>query len=82
MTRYFFDLRDGSYYPDETGTVMPSMKAAKCEAARRIAGLLQADPEKFWAGDEWEMEVKDETGLIFFSICIIANEAAAIRRTS
>ena len=79
MARYFFDLRDGEYIPDTTGTELASLAAARDEAAIRLGGLLRDDPAKFWSGDEWHIDVKNEWGLILFSICIVAQEAAVLR---
>jgi hypothetical protein len=78
LDRYFFDLRDGAVYPDALGTELLTLHDAKVEAAQRIAGLLQADPEKFWGGEEWQMTVKDKRGLILFTICIVGFASAAI----
>lgn len=80
MARYFFDLRDGEFIPDPVGTELTTVDDARNEAARRMAGLLQADPGKFWGGEEWHMEVKNKDGLILFSLCVVGHDAPAMRR--
>jgi hypothetical protein len=77
MPRYFFDIRDGTYIPDETGTELPGLDAARREAVSLSAGLLRDSAVTFWNGDEWKIEVKDDTGLILFSLMFVAVDAPA-----
>ena len=62
MPRYHFDLHDGARFTtDETGVELEGIKAARQEAARRLAELAQ---EILPDDDRREViiEVKDETG--------------------
>ena len=53
MPRYFFDVQDGQNIPDETGTELPSLEAARAESVS-FAGRLLADlGGKFWDSGEW-----------------------------
>jgi len=62
MPRYHFDLHDGARFTtDETGVELEGIKAARQEAARRLAELAQEivpDDDR----REVVIEVKDETG--------------------
>ena len=77
MPRYFFDIRDGTYIPDSTGTELPNLDTARSEAVSLAAGLLRDSPTTFWNGHEWKIEVKDDTGLILFALVFAAIEMAA-----
>ena len=77
MPRYFFDVRDGTYYPDEIGSELPGLAAARSAAVTFAGELLRDQGDKFWAGEEWKVEVKDETGLILFTLIFMAVDAAA-----
>ncbi|WP_293380721.1 hypothetical protein [Phenylobacterium sp.] len=66
MPRYFFDIRDGEYIPDHVGCEVPNLEAARIQAVVRSADLLKANPSKFWDGEEWQLEVRDEACLILF----------------
>src|SRR3954470_13225017 len=62
MPRYHFDFHDGARFtPDETGVELDGIKAARQEAARRLADL---SPEILLDDDRRDVviEVKDETG--------------------
>ena len=62
MPRYHFDIHDGARFTtDETGVQLDGIKAARQEAARRLAELAQ---EILPSDDRREVviEVKDETG--------------------
>jgi hypothetical protein len=62
MPRYHFDLHDGARFTtDETGVELDGIKAARQEAARRLAELAQEIlPDD--VRRELVIEVKDETG--------------------
>ena len=62
MPRYHFDLHDGARFTtDETGVELDGIKAARQEAARRLAELAQEILPDDVRRDV-VMEVKDETG--------------------
>jgi hypothetical protein len=82
MPRYFFDIRDGKFMPDDCGTDLPSLQAARVQAVAVAGELLRDDPEKFLDGDEWHIEVRDGDGLVLFTFAFVATDApaAATRR--
>jgi hypothetical protein len=50
MTRYFFDLSDGSQEPDTTGTELAGEAAARREAVRFVGEILKFEPERLGDG--------------------------------
>jgi hypothetical protein len=75
MPRYFFDVADSAKVPDEVGTELPGLQAARIEAARLAGRLLADQPEMFWSGEEWQVAVRDETGLVLFTVNFTATDA-------
>jgi hypothetical protein len=60
MPRYFFHITDGPDFPDDEGTVLADIAAARAQA---IAGALLKDRgATFWGAGEWRMTVVDEAG--------------------
>ena len=64
MPRYFFHVRDGRDIPDNVGTELPSLEAARVEAVRSSGEMLRdiKGSTEFWSGDDWVMNVTDEAG--------------------
>ena len=75
MARYFFDLHDGEDIPDQEGSEFPTLEDARHHAVIVIARLLMKDPGKFWAGDAWTLEVKDDLGVVLFSVVFSATQS-------
>ena len=76
MPRFFFHVEDR---PDDEGTELPSVAAAKCEAVRYAGKLICDEADTFWDSAEFGMVVTDEKGLILFSLTLSGTEAPAIR---
>jgi hypothetical protein len=76
MPMFVFQL-DGS--EEATRTELPSVTAAKCEAARYAAQLLCDVADTFWVDAEMTVTVSDEKGLILFTLTISGTDAPAIR---
>ena len=62
MPRYFFNTVDGRRYPDEDGTDLPDVAAARARATRMAGELLKEQPEELWDTGELRVEVVDEAG--------------------
>jgi hypothetical protein len=75
MPRYHFNVLDAWSIPDEVGTELPSLMAARIEAVRLSAGLLANAAETFWDAGEWRLVVTDPDGLILFDLLLFATEA-------
>jgi hypothetical protein len=65
LPRYFFHVQDGQEIPDPTGTVLPDLDAAREQAVRFSGELLRDNAKSFWTGEEWFMEVHDDSALLF-----------------
>ena len=74
MPRYFFNVTDGRFAPDPTGTVLPDTYAAQDEAVRASGGMIREMGGRFWDEKEWMMEVADEGGQALFALRFVAEE--------
>jgi hypothetical protein len=79
MRRYFFDVRDGEFIPDDTGADFATLRAARLQAVAMAGAMLSEDPGKFLDGDDWQIELRDESGLIFFTFAFVGTESPAAR---
>lgn len=77
MSRYFFNLADGTYEADETGTELASIGAARKYAVHYAAEVMRDQPDVIWAGHDFRVEVTDEAGLQLFTIIIIGVDSPA-----
>ena len=78
MPRYFFDLRDGTYIPDETGVELAGLQEARVEAVVFAGGLLKDNPGgQFWQGHDWQVEVRDESGQMLFTLAFLVTDSTA-----
>jgi hypothetical protein len=75
MPRFHFNVRDGSDLPDTDGTELPDLRTARHEAVKLAGRLLLDEPETFWGGADWRVEVTDATGLILFGLDFTATDA-------
>ena len=82
MPHYFFDVRDGTYMPDREGTELAGLAAARVAAVELAGALLKDNPAKFWDGDDWRIEVKDDGNVILFVLHFSATDSAAVSRQS
>lgn len=73
MPRYHFHVQDGVPFPDQSGTELGDIDAAK-DAAIGLAGsiLREATPAGIWNGEVWKLHVSDNPvmgeGRTFFSL--------------
>jgi hypothetical protein len=74
---YHFNVHDGRAYPDTLGSDCSDLAAARIEAVRRIGQLLAEEAARFWTGDEWTMDVTNESGLTLFTLMFIATNSPA-----
>lgn len=79
MPRYFFHVSDGSELPDHDGVELPGPGAARRQATALLGRLMAAAPEDVWNGDDWQVRVEDQSGLVLFSIHIVTVDAASPR---
>lgn len=82
MTRYFFDLSNGQVWVDEEGVDLPDLETAKLEAARYLAEMLREHHETFSADGEWQLSVRDDSGLSLFTFTLFMSESPAVQSSS
>jgi hypothetical protein len=74
MPRYFFNVHNAGTSVDESGEELPNNEAA-WQQATRIAGELFKDMDgKFRPGQEWALEITDESRNPIYFIQIEARE--------
>ncbi|HLZ73947.1 DUF6894 family protein [Phenylobacterium sp.] len=81
MARYFFDIRDGEFFPDEVGSEFVDLEAARIHAVVRSGELLKENPSRFWEGEEWQLEVRDEARRVLFILTFMATNSPDLPRT-
>jgi hypothetical protein len=76
--RYFFDTANGGFHADPEGTVYEGIEQARAEATIYAGEILQDNPNAIWANNELTVMVKDDKGLIIFTITVLLNGSSAI----
>lgn len=68
MPRYFFNIHDGVAYPDREGSDHPDWESAQREAITVAGSMIADNARRKELGEDWQMEVTDEAGLILFRL--------------
>ena len=77
MPRYHFNVYDGVTMLDPDGVELTSWEAARLEAIRHCGEIFKDDPKRIALGEDWRMEVTDDTGLVLFRLDFSVMETAA-----
>ena len=73
MPRYFFHVHDGQDIIDHEGTDLPSEAQAKSQAVVMSGRLIMEMGDEFWkSGQEWRLEVTNQTGTKLFELKFMA----------
>lgn len=80
MPRFHFNIYDGVNLLDPTGTELPGWDEARSEAVRLAGDVLKDSAHRIALGEDWRMEVTDDTGLILFRLDFSVLEAPVVRR--
>jgi hypothetical protein len=78
MPRFYFDFHDGEVLRDEIGTDLPSLDSARIRSVALSAVVLRDQAKRFWQGDEWRLDVRNESGLVLFTLTFMATVSSAI----
>ena len=78
MPRYYFNVYDGKDTIDDVGAELPNVVFARREAIRYSGAILEDEAERLSLGEEWRMEVLDETGLILFCLTFMVTASPAV----
>jgi hypothetical protein len=76
MPVYHFHVRDGANIPDPDGTELPDLRSARVEAVKLAGRLLMDEPDSFWEGSNWHLEVTDDSGIALFRLDFMATDTA------
>ena len=69
MPRYFFPVDNGEFIPDETGTELPDLYAARREAVRSAGEMIDDVQDSFWQHmTSWNMHVTDAERRLLFTL--------------
>jgi len=79
MPKYFFHIHDGLSFPDEEGTDLTDLAAARLEAAQLAGQMMKDDSQAFWNGEDWSVQVTDEASMTLFTLHFMSVQAAATR---
>jgi len=82
VPRYFFDVHTEALEKDDQGHELPAIDVAHVAAAELAGELLRNHPENILLGDEWKVEVRDESGAVLFSLLMLSVPSAALAPTT
>ena len=68
MPRYHFNVYDGRFIPDEVGTELPDIVAARSAAVIATGEAIRDLGGKFWDNSDWRMDVADKQGKVLFTL--------------
>lgn len=80
MPRFHFNVYDGLSMPDAAGRELPSLEEARIEAIRLSGEILTDQSRRLALGEDWRMEVTDDTNLVLFRLDFTVIEAPAAQR--
>ena len=78
MPRYHFNVYDGVSLPDDDGTELADIQAARQEAIRFAGRIIADEAHTLALSEDWRMEVTDNSGILLFRLDVVvtASEAA------
>jgi hypothetical protein len=69
MPHYFFHVDNGEFVPDESGTELPDLDAARREAVRAAGEMIDDAQQTFWEHLlPWNMHVTDGQHRLLFTL--------------
>lgn len=77
MARYFFNTVDGGQEGDAHGVELADHAAARKHAIVFAGQVMHGEPAVLWDGRDFEVEVKNDQGLLLFTITAYATNAPA-----
>jgi hypothetical protein len=80
VPRFHFNIYDGVSMLDREGMELTDWHEARLEAIRRAGEILKQDADRIALGEDWHMEVTDDTGLVLFRLDFTVMDTAATRR--
>ena len=78
MPRFHFNFYDGVTDIDRTGVELADWREARLVAIQHAGTIFKSDPKRLALGEEWRMEVTDDTGLVLFRLDFSVMEAPTL----
>ena len=78
VPRFHFNVYDGYSAPDPEGVELVDLRAARKEAIVLAGSLIRDEGARLRPGEDWRMEVTDESGLLLCQLNFAVVEAPAI----
>ena len=78
MPRFHFNVYDGVNQIDREGTELENYDEARIEAMRLAGKILQSTAHRLVLGEDWRMELTDDTELILFRLDFTVMEAPVL----
>ena len=75
--RYFFNLAGVVQSPDADGLEITSLSEARIHAVKFASEYLRDRPDLVWLGDEFRVEVTDESQQLIFTFIAVGVDAPA-----
>ena len=80
MPLYHFHIHDGRSILDKNGEELPNPSVARQEAIRYAGRVLDDEAHLLALGEDWYMEVTDESGALLFRLDFHVTDAPAVRQ--
>lgn len=75
MPRYFFNIHDGTDFPDREGTVLPDYAQARSDAVNLAGNAIIERGDAFWTTpQDWSLEVSNEAGEVLCELRLATTE--------
>jgi len=74
VPRYFFNIVDGKFLPDDTGTECADLAAMRAAAIEAAGAILRDLSGKFRKGTEWQRHVTDSEKNTVFRVRFSAED--------
>ena len=78
MERFHFNIENGKPYPDDEGTLLVGLDAARREALKVLTQAVMNWPDEFWRTHHYSVTVTDQSALALFTLTLSVQEAAAL----
>jgi hypothetical protein len=76
---FFFNQAGAIYDPDVEGMEFATVAEARVQAVKFAGEALRDRPELAWTGDEYRVEVTDESQLLLFTFIATGVDSPAVR---
>ena len=78
MPQYHFNVHDGVDRPDRDGRELRDIHAARAEALVLAGEVIRDAGMRADIGEDWRIEVTDDTGLTLFLMSFLVVESPAV----